>query len=75
MACLGVLSLLLTGGLLPLHAPLAAVRQLAHQLAAPRHMAELAAGIVDTRIIVWYVSATVLLLFTASRLLEVRRLR
>jgi len=75
MACLGVLSLLLTGGLLPLHAPLAAIRQLAHQLAAPRHMADFAVGIVDTRVILWYASATVLLLFTAVRLLEVRRLR
>ncbi|HPY62559.1 MAG TPA: ABC transporter permease subunit [Kiritimatiellia bacterium] len=75
MACLGVLSLLLTGGLLPLHAPLAAIRQLAHQLAAPRHMADFAVGIVDTRVILWYASATLLLLFTAVRLLEVRRLR
>jgi len=54
---------------------LAAIRQLAHQLAAPRHMADFAVGIVDTRVILWYASATVLLLFTAVRLLEVRRLR
>jgi hypothetical protein len=36
---------------------------------------DFAAGIVDTRTVVWYLSATVLLLFASIRILEARRLR
>ena len=36
---------------------------------------DFAAGVVDTRAVVWYGSATVLLLFLSIRILEARRLR
>lgn len=75
MACLAALGLLLTGGLLPLHAHAESVQQLARGISAPLHMADFAAGIVDTRTVVWYLSATVLLLFISIRILEARRLR
>jgi hypothetical protein len=38
-------------------------------------MLDVAAGVIDTRTLVWYASATVLLLFAAIRILEARRLR
>lgn len=48
---------------------------LARALSAPLHMRDFAEGILDTRTIVLYLSATVLLLFCSVRLLEARRLR
>ena len=38
-------------------------------------MMDFAAGTIDTRAVVWYLSATVLLLFISIRILEARRLR
>ena len=75
MACLGVLGLLLTGNHLPFYAHTAPFRDLARGISAPLHVMDFAAGIVDTRTLVWYLSATVLLLFVSIRLLEARRLR
>ncbi len=48
---------------------------LSRALSAPLHMRDFADGILDTRTIVLYLSATALLLFSAIRLLEARRLR
>ena len=75
MACLAVLGLLLSGGLLAFQSHIEIVQQVSAFFSAPRHMVDFAAGILDTRAIVWYLSATVLLLFVSTRILEAHRLR
>ena len=75
MACLGALGILLSGGLLPFYSHVEKVRQISSFFSAPVHMLDFAAGTIDTRAIVWYLSATVLLLFLSIRILEARRLR
>lgn len=75
MACLAALGLLLSAGLLPFYSHSEPVRQVARAVSAPLHMLDFAAGIIDTRTVVWYLSATVLMLFASIRLLEARRLR
>ena len=74
MACLAALGLLLSIGLLPFYFHTEPVRQVARCVSAPLHMLDFAAGTIDTRTVVWYLSATVLLLFVSIRILEVRRL-
>mgnify|MGYP003586816373 FL=1 len=75
MTCLAVLGLLLSGSLLPFYAHTEPLRELVRGVSAPLHVQDFAAGIVDTRTVVWYLSATVLLLFASIRILEARRLR
>ncbi|MDR0993175.1 MAG: ABC transporter permease [Verrucomicrobiota bacterium] len=75
MVCLAVLGLWLSSSLITIQFQLEAAEPLAHFIAAPRHMRDFATGILDSRTIVWYFSATVLLLFTATRILEAHRLR
>ena len=74
MAGLGALGILLALGFIPVHA--SGIWSCVAQAAAPtRHMQDFAAGIVDTRHLIWYVSATALVLFMTIRVLEARRLR
>lgn len=75
MACLAVLGLLLSGGLLASPFHVERIQQVAQFFSAPLHMMDFAAGTIDTRAVVWYLSATVLLLFISIRILEARRLR
>ena len=75
MACLAALGLLLSAGLLPFYSHAEQVRQVASTVSAPLHMQDFAAGTIDTRTVIWYLSATVLLLFGSIRILEARRLR
>jgi len=75
MGCLAALGILLSGGLLPFTSHTAEIRQVSRYFSAPLHMMDFAAGAIDTRTIVWYLSATILLLFISIRLLEARRLR
>lgn len=75
MTCLTVLGVLLSGGFHPEHAHPAAIRRLAQLFSAPLHIRDFAAGLIDTRTVVWYASSTVLLLFLSIRILEARRLR
>ena len=75
MVCLATLGLLLSGGLLPQYSHIEKVRQISRHISASGHMMDFAAGAIDTRTVVWYLSATVLLLFVSIRLLEARRLR
>ena len=75
MSCLGALGVLLSGGLLPFHAHAEKIRQISRFFSAPVHMLDFAAGVIDTRAVAWYGSATVLLLFLSIRILEARRLR
>ena len=75
MACLAALGLLLSGSLLPFYAHAESIREMARAVSAPLHVMDFAAGIVDTRTVVWYLSATGLLLFISIRILEARRLR
>lgn len=75
MGCLAVLGILLATGLLPYYFHAEPVRQMARAVSAPLHMQDFAAGIIDTRTVVWYASASALLLFTSIRILEARRLR
>ncbi len=75
MACLAALGLVLSAGLMPFYVHAEPIQQLASGISAPMHMAEFAAGTIDTRTVVWYLSATVLLLFLSIRILEARRLR
>lgn len=75
MSCLGALGVLLSGGLLPFHAHAEKIRQISRFFSAPVHMLDFAAGVIDTRAVIWYGSATVLLLFLSIRILEARRLR
>ena len=72
---LAALGLLLSGSLLPFYAHTEPIRQAARGISAPLHVMDFAAGIVDTRTVVWYLSSTVLLLFISIRILEARRLR
>lgn len=75
VACVTATGLALSGGRLPFYAHTAPFLDFAAAIAATRHVADFAAGIVDTRTVVWYVGGTALLLFTAIRILEARRLR
>jgi ABC-2 type transport system permease protein len=75
MACLAALGLLLSAGLLPFYSHAAQIRDVARAVSAPLHMLDFAAGIIDTRTVVWYASATVLLLFVSIQIMEARRLR
>lgn len=75
MVCLAALGLLLSTGLLPFYVHSGPLQQIARVVSAPLHMMDFAAGVVDTRTVVWYLGATVLLLFISIRLLEMRRLR
>ena len=75
VASLAATGLALSGGRLPFYAHTAPFRDFAAAISATRHAADFAAGIVDTRTVVWYVGGTALLLFTAIRILEARRLR
>ena len=75
MATFAAASLALVGGRLPFYAHTAPFREFADAVSATRHMADFAAGIVDTRAVVWYLGGTALLLFAAVRILEARRLR
>jgi len=75
MASLAALGILLLGGLLPFYSHTEEIRQASRYFSAPLHMMDFAAGTLDTRAIVWYLSATLLLLFISIRVLEARRLR
>ncbi len=75
MACLAALGILLSAGALPFYSHAEQVRQVARSLSAPLHMLDFAAGTIDTRTVVWYLSSTVLLLFGSIRILEARHLR
>lgn len=75
MSCLAALGLLLAAGTLPFFGHSAPIRKAARAISPPLHMLDFAGGIVDTRAVVWYASATALLLFAAIRILEARRLR
>jgi ABC-2 type transport system permease protein len=75
MVCLAALGILLSSSQLPDFSHLPALRQLADLVSAPLHMADFTAGLVDTRIVVGYLSVTALLLFLSIRILEARRLR
>ena len=75
ISCLSILGVLLSGGLLPFYAHLALLRRISRLFSAPLHMLDFASGLVDTRTVVWYLSATVLVLFLSIRILEARRLR
>ena len=46
-----------------------------HYFSPPRHMRDFAAGILDSRSIVLYLSATMLFLFLSIRVLESKRIR
>ncbi|MBR4189549.1 MAG: ABC transporter permease [Kiritimatiellae bacterium] len=71
----GAMGAWVSGGLLTSRISPEGQSALARALSAPLHMRDFAAGILDTRTIVLYLSATVLLLFCSIRLLEARRLR
>lgn len=75
MGCLALLGVLLLFGnwTLPVH--LDQLRPLVPLYSAARHMKDFRVGVVDTRAVVWHLSATVLLLFAAIQILEARRLR
>lgn len=75
MASFALASLALVGGRLPFYVHTAPFRDFAVATSATRHLADFAAGIVDTRAVVWYLGGTALLLFVAIRILEARRLR
>ncbi len=75
MVCLSVFGILLSIGLLPFYAHAGAIRETARLVSAPLHMLDFAAGILDTRAVVWYLSGTALMLFCSVRILEARRLR
>lgn len=75
MICLAVLGLWLSGNLFTLQFQPESPKPLLYFLSAPDHMRDFATGILDTRAIVWYLSSTVLLLFTSVRILEAHRLR
>lgn len=75
MACLAVLGLWLTAGLLPFYSHDPQIREWARMFSAPLHMLDFSAGIIDTRTVAGYASATVLLLFVSIQVLEARRLR
>lgn len=55
--------------------PMAFGGRIAEYVSVENHLMELSRGLVDTRTVVLYVSATAMLLFTAVRILEVRRWR
>lgn len=75
MLCLAVLGLLLTAGELARQVPAGPLRPVSVLLSIPRHMDDFAAGVIDSRTVLWHASAAVLLLFASIRLLEARRLR
>lgn len=75
MVCLAALGLLLSAGLLPFYFHSGPLQQVSRVVSAPLHMMDFATGVVDTRTVVWYLGATVLLLFVSIRILEARRLR
>ena len=75
MACLSILGLLLAAGLLALQSPDVHIRLVSRWISSSQHMEDFAAGVIDTRAVFGYLSATVLLLFISIRLLEARRLR
>jgi len=75
MGCLALLGLLLAVGWLPLPAHADWIRRLAPLISAPLQLQDFAAGIVDTRAVVWHVCVCALLLFSSIRILEARRLR
>lgn len=75
MGSLGGLGVLLSAGALPASFHSEHLRQIVRTISAPMHMRDFAAGIVDTSTVIWYVSATALLLFISIRMLEARRLR
>jgi ABC-2 type transport system permease protein len=75
MGCLAAIGLLLFSTAQPSILPAGAARDLARWISPTNHMADFAAGVFDSRAVVWYASATALLLFLSTRLLEARRLR
>lgn len=75
MMCFAMLGAWVSSSLITVRFQLEATHSLSHYLSAPQHMRDFAAGILDTRTLVWYLSGTVVLLFTSIRLLEARRLR
>ena len=75
MICLAALGILLSTGLLPFYSHAGRIRETARLFSAPLHMLDFAAGVIDTRTIVWYLSGTTLMLFVSIRILEARRLR
>lgn len=77
MLSFGVLGTWVSGGLLALRGggEVAGAAALLRALSAPQHMRDFAAGILDTRTLVFHLSAAALLLFASVRLLEARRLR
>lgn len=77
MLSFGVLGVWVSGGLLALRGggEVAGAAALLRALSAPQHMRDFAAGILDTRTLVFHLSAAALLLFASVRLLEARRLR
>ena len=75
VGCLALLGVLLLVGNWTLPAHLDQFRPLVPLYSAARHMTDFRAGVVDTRAVVWHLSATVLLLFAAIQILQARRLR
>ena len=75
MICLAALGLLLSAGLLPFYSHAGHIRETAQLFSAPLHMLDFAAGVVDTRTVVWYLSGATLMLFISIRILEARHLR
>ena len=75
IACLSAMGILVALGLLPFYSHLAPLHHLLRLFSAPLHMADFSTGLIDSRTVVWYLSATTLLLFISIRILEARRLR
>lgn len=75
MMSFGVMGAWVSGGLLAGRIRPDGHSSLARVLSAPLQMRDFATGILDTRTLVLYLSATALLLFLSVRLLEARRFR
>ena len=74
-ATLAILALLLAPGILALPPALDGLRALLPVFSPVHHVRAFAAGVIDTRAIVFHASSALLLLLLATRLLEVRRWR
>ncbi len=75
MASLASAGILVAPGLLGVQPPKGLPDGLVQFLSSPQNMQDFAAGVIDTRAVVGYLGATLLLLFVAIRILEARRLR
>ena len=73
LACFPFMSLTFIAGFLHFVSPSARVRELTGYVSAVAHMLEFSRGLVDTRPVVLYVSATLFVLFATVRAVEWRR--